>query len=65
MSTQNEQQQYDFVLRMVLTASFMILVVHVYYLCYDSLELRGLTWAPINTMLLKLNRSYHIFITPV
>ena len=61
MSTQNEQQQYDFVLRMVLTASFMILVVHIYYFCYDSLELRGLTWSPINSMLLKLNRSYHLF----
>ena len=63
MSTQNEQLQYDFVLRTVLTTSFILLIAHIYYFCFDSLELRGMTWSPIDTMLVKLNRKYQLFDT--
>ncbi|WP_338877309.1 YWFCY domain-containing protein (plasmid) [Spirosoma sp. SC4-14] len=61
MSTQNEQQQYDFVLRAVLTTSFVILVVHAYYFCYDSLEVRGFTWTYVDNFLVKMNRRFHVF----
>ena len=61
MSTQNEQQHYDQVLRIVLTASFAILALNIYYFCYDSFEVRGLTWPPFDRFLLGMNRSAHLF----
>lgn len=61
MSNQNEQQQNDWVHKGVLTASFVILMVHVYFFCFDSLESRGYTWSIINDFLLKINRHIHIF----
>ena len=61
MSNQNEQQQNDWIHKGVLTASFVILMVHVYFFCFDSLESRGYTWSIINDFLLKINRHIHIF----
>ncbi|MFD2935409.1 YWFCY domain-containing protein [Spirosoma flavum] len=61
MSNQNEQQQNDWVHKGVLTVSFVILMVHVYFFCFDSLESRGYTWSIINNFLLKINRHIHIF----
>lgn len=61
MGSQNEQQQNDWVHKGVLTVSFVILMVHVYYFCFDSLESRGYTWSIINNFLLKVNRRIHIF----
>lgn len=61
MGTRNEQQQSDWMHRAVLTISFVIILVHVYFFCYDSLESRGLTWAPIDRLLIKSNKSYHLF----
>lgn len=61
MSTQNEQQHYDLVIRIVLTTSFVVMLVHVYFFCYDSLESRGYTLSYFDQFLLKVNRHYHIF----
>jgi len=61
MSTQNEQQHYDQVLRIVLNVSFVILALNIYYFCYDSFEVRGLTWPPFDRFLLGMNRSVHLF----
>ncbi|SFE31280.1 YWFCY domain-containing protein [Spirosoma endophyticum] len=61
MSNQNEQQQNDWVHKGVLTVSFVILMVHVYFFCFDSLESRGYTWSIIDDFLLKINRHIHIF----
>ena len=61
MTNQNEQQQNDWVHKGVLTVSFFILMVHVYFFCFDSLEARGYTWTIVNNFLLKLNRQSHLF----
>lgn len=61
MSTQNEQQQNDWVHKGILSVCFAILSVHVYFFCYDSLEARGYTWGIVDNFLLKLNRQVHLF----
>ncbi|MVM42214.1 type IV secretion system DNA-binding domain-containing protein [Spirosoma sp. HMF3257] len=61
MGNQHEQQQNDWVHRGVLTVSFGILLIHFYYFCYDSLEVRGYSWSYIDSILIKANHQYHFF----
>ncbi|QHV95605.1 YWFCY domain-containing protein [Spirosoma endbachense] len=61
MSNQHEQQQNDWVHRGILSVSFVILMVHAYFFCFDSLETRGYTWTIVNNFLLKVNRQSHLF----
>ncbi|CCH57587.1 putative mobilization protein (plasmid) [Fibrisoma limi BUZ 3] len=45
----------------MLTISFVILMTHVYYFCFDSFDARGYTWHIIDRFLIKFNQQSHLF----
>lgn len=65
MSTSEQDREYRGVLSLLLAMGFAVLAAHLYFFCYDSLEVRGLTHPVVDRFLLNLNRSLRLFNNPL
>lgn len=62
MTSQQEQQQYTFALRIIIMLGYGLLVIHFYYYCYDSFERHGYYNHIVDHYLLKFNHLTGIFV---
>lgn len=65
MSTSEQDREYRGVLSLLLAMGFAVTAAHLYFICYDSLELRGLTHPALDRFLVNLNRSLRLFTDPL
>lgn len=62
MQGNNERdREFKGILTLTLLTGFMILVLNLYYFCYDSLLSRGVTFRILDEFILNLNRQFHLF----